>query len=182
MGLLVDVMVDTETWGTRPGAAIRSLGAVFFNPETGELGDEFYSNISDTSCKKLKMHKDPGTVEWWGKPEMALANKQLGQDQLPIEEVLAKFEQFWRRGRGIHFWSQGLNFDDPLLAWAFHAAGIKQPWEFYKAQDTRTSYRLAGFNPFTIKRQGTYHNALDDAKHQVVCVSLAVKKLRGKLV
>ena len=27
-----DVMLDLETWGTRPGCAIRSIGACVFNP------------------------------------------------------------------------------------------------------------------------------------------------------
>lgn len=179
---MLDVMVDLETWGTRPGAALRSLGAVFFDPETGQLGDEFYCNISDASCKKLKMHKDPGTVEWWGQPDKALANKQLAEGQEPIIDVITKFSSFWKNGRGKFFWSQGANFDEPLLAWAYHAAGIAQPWKFYEAQDTRTVYRVSGFSPFSVKRQGTYHNALDDSKHQVVCVSMSHKKLRGKLV
>jgi len=179
---MIDVMVDLETWGTRPGCMFRSLGAVFFDPETGQLGDEFYSNISEASCKKLKMHKDEGTIAWWAKPENALANKQLAEDQQPIVEVLERFVKFWKNGRGIWFWSQGANFDEPLLAWAFHAAGIRQPWEFHKAQDTRTAYRMARFNPFTVKRPGTYHNALDDSKHQVTLVSMAHKKRDGKLV
>lgn len=179
---MLDVMVDLETWGTRPGAMIRSLGAVAFDPETGALGDEFYCNISEHSCKKLKMHKSDDTVAWWAKPENALANKQLAEGQKPIEEVLMAFEKFWRTARGKWFWSQGANFDEPLLAWAFYAAEIKQPWKFYEAQDTRTAYRMGGFNPYSIKRAGTYHNALDDCKHQVVCVSMAHKKRAGKLV
>lgn len=177
-----DVMCDLETWGTRPGASLRSLGACFFDPETGALGDEFYSNISDASCKKLKMHKDQDTIKWWGQPDKALANKQLAVDPQPIVEVLEKFHKFWKNGRGLWIWSQGANFDEPLLSWAFHAAGMKAPWDFYRAQDTRTAYRMAGFNSFTIKRAGTYHNALDDCKHQITCVSLAHKKRAGKLV
>jgi hypothetical protein len=179
---MIDVMVDLETWGTRPGCAFRSLGAVFFDPETGQLGDEFYCNISDASCKKLKMHKDPGTIEWWGTADKALANKQLADGQEPVIEVLERFAKFWRNGRGKYFWSQGANFDEPLLSWAFHAAGMEQPWKFYDAQDTRTAYRMGRLNPFLVKRGGTYHNALDDAKHQVVCVSMAHKKRDGKLV
>lgn len=179
-------MVDLETWGTRPGCAIRSIGAVFFNPETGELGNEFYATITDASCKKMKMHKDPGTVEWWAKPENALANKQLSEGQLPIDEVIDRFEKFWRTQRGMWFWSQGANFDEPILSWVFHAMNKKAPWDFYRAQDTRTVYRVAErfaqFSSFSIKRSGTYHNALDDCKHQVVCVSTAHKRIKGVLV
>jgi hypothetical protein len=177
-----DVMVDLETWGTCPGSMIRSVGAVFFDPETGQLGNEFYCNVQEASCKKLKMTKDAATVEWWADPKNALANKQLSVDPLPIIEVMERFEKFFVEGRGRWFWSQGLNFDDPLLAWIFRAVGRKQPWKFHEGQDTRTIYRVAGFNSYAVKRPGTYHNALDDAKHQVVCVSMAHKKLRGKLV
>lgn len=179
---MFDVMLDLETWGTSPGCMIRSVGAVFFDPETGQLGDEFYSNVSESSCKKLKMFKDQGTVDWWAKPENALANKQLAIDPLPIDEVARRFYKFFRDGRGRWLWSQGANFDEPLWAWVYRALGEPQPWKFHEAMDTRTSYRIAGFNPFSIKRQGTYHNALDDCKHQVVCVSMSHKKLRGKLV
>jgi hypothetical protein len=179
--MLNDVMVDLETWGTSPGSMIRSLGAVFFDPETGQLGDEFYCNITETSCKKLKMYKEEGTVAFWAKPEHALANKQLSEGQLPIEEVVEKFAVFFGRG-GRWFWSQGANFDEPLLSWVYRALGKKQPWRFHEAQDTRTIYRVSGLNTFSIKRQGTYHNALADCKHQVLCVSMGHKKLRGNLV
>lgn len=179
-------MVDLETWGLKPGCAVRSLGAVFFDPLTGQLGDEFYATVTDKSCTKLKLRKDPSTVEWWAKPENALANKQLSEGQKPIEEVIELFEKFWRKGRGMWFWSQGANYDDPILSHVFAALGKKQCWDFYRAQDTRTVYRLAErftqWSSFSIKRAGTYHNALDDAKHQVVCVSSAHKRLKGVLV
>ena len=40
-----DVMVDLETLSTKPNAAIVSIGAVFFDPKTGELGDTYYQVI-----------------------------------------------------------------------------------------------------------------------------------------
>lgn len=186
MEIMQDVMVDLETWGTKPGCAARSLGAVFFNPDTGELGNEFYATITDTSCKKLKLTRDQGTVDWWAKPENALANKQLSEGQLPIEEVIERFTKFWRGGRGMWFWGQGANFDEPILGHIYDALGIKRPWDFYRAQDTRTVYRMAermtDFSMFSLKRKGTYHNALDDCKHQVLCVSTAHKRIKGILV
>jgi 3'-5' exoribonuclease-like protein len=190
-----DVMVDLETWGTKAGCAIRSVGAVFFDPETGMLGDEFYATVTDASCKRYKLQKEQGTVDWWNQPENALANKQLSEGQLDLAEVLVRFEQFWNRGRGRWFWSQGANFDEPILGaaidavQAYHAKNPvegqvtpRRPWKFFEAQDTRTIYRVSAINVRAIRRNGTYHNALDDAKHQVVCVSTGHKRLRGTLV
>jgi hypothetical protein len=34
-------MIDLESMGKKPNAPIVSIGAVFFNPQTGELGQEF---------------------------------------------------------------------------------------------------------------------------------------------
>jgi hypothetical protein len=39
-------MIDLETMGNKPNAPIVSIGAVFFEPSTGELGDEFYRVVS----------------------------------------------------------------------------------------------------------------------------------------
>ena len=36
-----NVMLDLETMGKGPSAAIVTIGAVFFDPMTGELGAEF---------------------------------------------------------------------------------------------------------------------------------------------
>jgi hypothetical protein len=41
---------------------------------------------------------------------------------------------------------------------------------------------MAEFNPRTVRRMGTYHNALDDAKHQVECVYRAHAKNKGKIL
>lgn len=35
--MTVSVMLDLETWGTRPGCDIRSIGAVVFDPVSDEL-------------------------------------------------------------------------------------------------------------------------------------------------
>lgn len=37
---MLHVMIDLETWGTKPGCDIRSIGAVVFDPLTGMLGND----------------------------------------------------------------------------------------------------------------------------------------------
>ncbi|MCV5360349.1 3'-5' exoribonuclease, partial [Escherichia coli] len=36
------LMIDLETMDNKPTSAIASIGAVFFDPETGEMGEQFY--------------------------------------------------------------------------------------------------------------------------------------------
>lgn len=44
-----NIMLDLETMGNGSKAAIVSIGAVFFNPLTGETGSEFYQVVSINS-------------------------------------------------------------------------------------------------------------------------------------
>ena len=39
------VMVDIETLGTGPDAVIKSLGAVDFDPQTGEIGTDCFHQV-----------------------------------------------------------------------------------------------------------------------------------------
>jgi exodeoxyribonuclease VIII len=175
----VHVMVDTETWGTGAGCAIRSIGAVVFCPETGNLGTEFYINVADDSCERVGLVKDAGTVAWWARQSKA-AQDSLLTNPAPIEDALAMFSAYWLDVKGEFFWSQGGNFDEPILSHAYRAVNMRAPWKFHNSRDTRTAYhygRRRGFNEFTFKRKGTYHNALDDAKHQAMVVHRATRAI-----
>lgn len=68
----VHVMVDTETWGTTPGCDIRSIGAVVFDPLTGEVsvpcqtckGGTTRGNVNDggdcSDCMNTRMEQGYG--------------------------------------------------------------------------------------------------------------------------
>ncbi len=58
------LMLDLETWGTAPGSALRSIGAVFFDLD-GKTGETFYRNIDKQSCLDAGLKIDPATVSWW---------------------------------------------------------------------------------------------------------------------
>lgn len=47
------LMIDLETMGTKPSAPIVAIGAVFFEPQTGELGAEFYTAVNLSSDMDL---------------------------------------------------------------------------------------------------------------------------------
>lgn len=175
----VNVMLDLETWGTRPGCSIRSVGAVLFDPYSEEIGDEFYANVSDASCVDAGLHVDPDTVAWWSR-QTQQAQDALTRDQTALAEVADKFNAWWRKNRAIFVWSHGANFDEPIWSAAAYAVGRRVPWKFWDSRCTRTVYDVARFDPRSVRRGGTYHNALDDAKYQALCVQRAYANVRGR--
>jgi hypothetical protein len=180
MHLEKHVMLDLETFGLRVGSVIRSVGAVEFNPATGKLGDEFYCNVLEQSCLDLGMTKDEDTIRWWNSPKMKGAQDALLVDPLPLSEVNERFVKFFNKCEGEFIWSQGANFDEPLYSHALALTGHQKPWKFFNSRDTRTMYHAVDLNVFLEKRAGTYHNALDDAKHQAMLVSKAYRRMRSR--
>lgn len=174
-----NVMLDLETWGTRPGCAIRSVGAIMFDPHSDELGSTFYRNVSDASCKEAGLHVDPGTAEWWGK-QTQQARDALAVDPVTLTEVAEAFDLWWRKQGGIFIWSHGANFDEPIWSAAMHGIGRRVPWKFWDSRCTRTAFDVSGFDMKSVRRAGTYHNALDDARHQAICVQRAYAKNNGR--
>lgn len=164
-------MFDLETFGKRAGCVVRSIGAVCFDLEGGE-GETFYANISTDSCTALGLTCDPETVEWWSRQNKE-AQEALLVDSLSLTDVIDRFNVWFKKHGDMTIWCQGANFDEPVWAAACHAAGKNVPWKYWNVRDTRTLYDIFGFNPKTVPRPGTCHNALDDAKHQVRCLQLA---------
>ncbi|ENL5137945.1 3'-5' exoribonuclease, partial [Escherichia coli] len=58
----IHLMIDIETMGKNPNAAIISIGAIFFDPQTGDMGPEFSKTIDlDTAGGVI----DRDVIKWW---------------------------------------------------------------------------------------------------------------------
>jgi hypothetical protein len=174
-----NLMVDLETWGTAYGSAIRSIGAVQFDPYGTGTGAEFYMNISDASCEEHGLVKNVGTIAWWER-QSKQAQDSLLQNQRTLTEAAVAFDGFFRRCRAVFVWGQGAGFDPVIWEGAMVRINRSVPWRFWDVRCTRTAYDMGQFDPRTVRRVGTYHNALDDCKHQVICVQRAYAKVHGK--
>lgn len=172
---MAHVMIDLETWGTKPGSALRSIGAVWFRPDKPDapLGAEFYASIDDASCEAAGLTKDASTVEWWAK-QGEEAQAALLVDQRPIADVLRDFAAWMHQVGGYKVWGHGANFDPVLLEAAYDAVGSRAPWKFWDTRCCRTVLAMAELSPSDF-RVGTHHNALDDAKSQALAVQHAFR-------
>lgn len=171
-----NTMLDIETFGTSPGSVIRSIGAVAFEL-TGEIGETFYVNVDKQSCLSAGLVVDPNTEKWWGEQSPA-AQKAFLVDPKPLKVALEQFASWLLAQNAPTIWSQGANFDPPVLEAAYRALGKETPWRFYNVRDTRTIYDVFGFDTRDLMRTRVHHNALDDTLHQVALVAAAVAKGR----
>lgn len=154
------VMVDLETWGTRPGSVIVSIGAVEFRRDG--LGEEFYRRVAPGSCMDAGLTVDAPTVEWW-LTQGEEARMECVEATASLRSVLEHFAEWV--GPGTRLWSNGPDFDYAMLAAAYRATGLEMPVPHWGSRCYRT---LKALNPnhCIAEREGTYHNALDDARHQ----------------
>lgn len=174
------IMVDLETWGTTPGSALRSIGAVEFDPATAALGRRFLVNISRASCEAIGMTVDPQTEAWW-RDQSAEAQAGFYEPHVALGWALQQLREWMSVAGEFHFWCHGPSFDEPLLAAAYRAVGSdKLPWSFHRVRCTRTVYDLAGVIPD--RSVGVHHNALDDAIAQARAVAEAYAILKPKPV
>lgn len=162
---MTHVMIDIETMGKTPTAAIASIGAVLFDPHGDWIGDAFHIHVSLDSCvSQWRLKMDPETVLWWlGQSDAARKALVDGQVRAAtLSEALSAFSRFMPTG--VTPWCNGGSFDFAILTNAYAATRKPVPWDFWQERDLRT---LKGLNPdLKIGRDGIHHNALDDARHQ----------------
>lgn len=157
-----DVMIDIETLSTKPNAAMLSVGAAFFNIQGNRLGRHYYANI-EMSSYSSDYHIDPDTVKWWFTQSQEARDAVLVKPQ-PIKKVLMELGAFMRQGgSSLRVWGNGANFDPVILRNAYETENIPVPWKFWNTRDVRTVVDQMPNIKNIIKREGTYHNALDDA-------------------
>ena len=166
------IMLDLETLGTKPGSVILSIGAVLFDPKTGELGETFYSVISIKDSLSHNLHVEPSTQAWWDKQSdeaKTVLTEAQAPEATPLAVVLNNFKH-WVQDHTIEkqnrlIWGNGASFDVPLLEAAYEAVGLTPPWNYWGSMCFRTMKNLYR-DVVPPPREGTHHNALDDAKHQ----------------
>ncbi|OQM74915.1 hypothetical protein BFN67_04685 [Pseudaminobacter manganicus] len=173
-------MIDLETLGTAVNCPVVAVGAVYFDPNTGTLGDTFDAAIDIESA--MQFGKASGsTIKWWlGQSDAA--RQKVVRGRQPSDVVFGAFYDFClKHGDNVKPWGNGSSFDISILEYAFgRILGKPAPWKFWNVRDCRTIKDLAdGIVTFEGKLEGTAHTALDDAKHQANYVSVYWQGLRG---
>ncbi|HDD9007551.1 TPA: 3'-5' exoribonuclease [Escherichia coli] len=177
------LMIDLETMGTNTNAPIVVIGAVFFDPQTGEIGPVFYIVISLTDAMNTGAVPDGGTIKWWLK-QSSEARAAILTDQVKLKDALSRFREFineYSDEKFVQVWGNGATFDNAILRTSYERLDIPCPWRYHNDRDVRTIVELGKTIDFdartVIPFEGVRHNALDDARHQAKYVSAIWQKL-----
>jgi len=170
------IMFDCETLATTSDACILSIGAVKFDLESDQIDDTgFYASVSVDSNLELKRRISENTLVWWMKQGPA-AQGVFHETKQTLREALGELAD-WIGPGDYTVWSNGADFDLPMLAHAFTQCGIEIPWEFWNSRCFRTYKNLPGAKNIRIAGTGVKHNALSDAHNQVVNLQAMHKAL-----
>lgn len=185
-----DVMVDLETLGTDTDTQVLSIGAVRFRLDTLDdiesILDEdrnFYVRLDEDDQASKGRSSDPATIEWWNK-QSAGARSVFDEEREDTTRALKRFLKFCKGAKRI--WGNGNMFDNAIVRDLCSDYDLKYPVPFYRDLDVRTLTYLwnlvtnwvsNGKRP-TIQL-GEEHNALDDARRQVLQCQLMYNDVRG---
>lgn len=134
------IMFDTETLDTASTAVILSIAAVEFDDKN--LGRRFHARINIDSCLKHGLTVSGNTIEWW-MDQSADARKIFRSSGLPLDRVLIDLATWLDWGQVDEVWSNGSDFDFPIIANAFRAIGAgNPPWSYFKIRDFRTIKKM----------------------------------------
>ncbi|EFB4362425.1 exonuclease [Escherichia coli] len=177
------LMIDLETMGKKSNAPIVVIGAVFFDPQTGEIGPTFYIVISLVDAMDTGAVPDGSTIEWW-LAQSSEARSAILVDQVKLVDALIQFREFineYSDEKFVQVWGNGATFDNTILRTSYERLNIPCPWCYYNDRDVRTIVELGktiGFDARTvIPFEGVRHHALDDARHQAKYVTATIQKL-----
>lgn len=171
----MEIMLDLESFGTRPDCAILTLGAVKFNPyELDSFGDTLYFRIDVDEQLALGREVQEDTLQWWQKQAEDVREEALGEhNRISLESMYKQLNRFVVGASSI--WCQGPAFDIVILENIYRQKGWPVPWQFWQIRDSRTLFAVHG-DPREKGKAGL-HNALEDAVSQAVGVQQIYNRL-----
>lgn len=166
---MIHVMLDLETWSTRPDALIVSVGAVKFDAEN--IIDRFHVGIDPVNAQgAYNRHIDAKTMLYWLDPKRDEARaKLLALPKIDMFHALDGFVIFCNETpvdqRGS-LWGKGATFDNVLSHHAVDQCGLE--WPFSHRQDECYRTMANRFPAIEYEQIGTAHEAIADAESQAI--------------
>lgn len=161
------VSCDLETLSLEPTAVVLSIGLAAFTLEGGVV-KQFYRVLEKETQIAKGRHVDPATVRWWQRqsPEAQAVLNGNGMDTRTVLDEVAAWFRTLDNLAGV--WGFGADFDNAILQSLYRNFGHPVPWSYKLNRCGRTITAIAPQR--RPARQGTYHNAVDDAIYQAATI------------
>lgn len=175
-------MVDIETMSLKHNAVIASIGACYFDIETGEIGKQFYTTVDMETCQTQGLVIDAGTVKFWMEQNDVA---RLALFTPPIKHIygaLFGFREFF--AEDSYLWSHA-TFDSVVFANAYDSIEQHTPWHYRNTRDLRTLKAVAemmGCSDVEKPKPEIAHHALYDAISQAKYASNLYAAIKEKTV
>lgn len=164
------LMIDIECAGTGRNAALMAIGAAFFDIHKYEIGPTFVVPIHVVTSVRLGMEIEPSAFLWWLRQGEA-ARRAVTQSLVRVEDALDQLTAYIEansRPKDLRVWGNSSSFDMGITANAYRLAGKEVPWGFGKETCFRTVRNMNSHVVYApSEREGTHHEALDDALFQI---------------
>ena len=185
----IDIVVDIETLGNKPGCAIFQIAALAFNIYTNDEIDCFnqIANIENDDCF---LNVSGSTLKWWLNTDKELLTELLNKGTCSSKELI---DHFWKwltnitnEYENVYLWGNGILFDNNILKVAIEDLGLNYPINFRQDRDIRTLIELAALkenisekefrNNYSISNNNR-HNAFIDCRNEKLWIYNAFKIL-----
>lgn len=170
------LMIDIEAMDDKPTAAITAIAAIFFNPETGEIGESFSRRINlEDSMNKGGTASAEVILRWLRQP--AGVRRQMFDDFLyDIEDAISDFYDFVNSNMpplGVKVWYGCPSLRSAVLRTVMQKF-VGDSFEYGNEQSVVTVNELAkslGLNMESIIPNSGINNAYDQVVYNIKVVS-----------
>lgn len=161
------LMIDLETLASDANAVILTLGMVLV--EDGHFLSDAYIEFDAQEQIDAGRKVSAGTIKWW-LAQSVDAQRAAFSPRWPLHLKDALHQIALIQGvdwKQVQVWSNGADFDIPILYTAYHSLGMRAPWSYKNVRCFRTIKNLYP-DVKLAAREGEAHNALDDARNQAL--------------
>ena len=183
----LNIMMDIETTGVRPGCRVLSIGLAVFYIASGKESIGRTTTIYPRLTDQVGID-DPNTMIWWStqsyEARSVFADNYI--NGITVGKTFEAFKEFiqgaidWHKSLNdvaadevkVCIWGNGATFDNSIVQSMFLSKGYPIPWNTFGDRCYRTAFNTLGRPSLT--RAGVHHNALDDAIYQAQCLMHAL--------
>lgn len=172
------IVVDLETYDTRPSAVVLSIGVAIFD----DSNDAFQTtefNLAATIDKQIRDGRtvSASTIDWWAKQSAEARRVFSSSDHVQaalykhvnVAQTLRSLSDFCTtcaRTKDFFVWGNGVGFDNVILRSLYETYECEPFWTFWQDRCFRTLRAANEHIPF--ESYGTKHVAVDDAMAEAI--------------